>query len=81
MNKTFDIVKYAMTKPISDIGQFTKENLKVLNLAVKQGTLDKGKGGPFPAIKTVYAIKGFDFAADRQNHINVAMLIKSIEAL
>lgn len=40
--------------------------MRELNYAVKHGVLAKGKGGPFPILKTVYAVPGFDFRADRE---------------
>ena len=64
-----EIVKYALVYTVVDIGQLTSEQRRDLKSAVKVGHLSKGKGGPFPILKTVYAHPGFDFAADRESHI------------
>lgn len=60
------IVKRAMTQTVTDMGQLTHDEKRELNYAVRHGALVKAKGGPFPILKTVYAIPGFDFARDRQ---------------
>ena len=75
-----DIVIRALRYTVTDIGQLTHEEKKALNKAVKQGYLDKGRGGPFPAPKTVYAVKGFDFATDRAEQVNQILRIASMEA-
>lgn len=62
-----NIVKRALVETITDIGQLSRSQLNELEYAVKYGVLSKGKGGPFPILKTVYAFSGFDFAADREN--------------
>lgn len=63
-----EIVKRALVETIVDIGQLTKTEKRELNAAVKRGYLSKGKGGPFPKEKTVYAHPGFDFGVDREYH-------------
>ena len=63
------IVKRALTETITDMGQLTSTELRELAYAVKYGVLSKGKGGPFPILKTVYALPGFDFIADREARI------------
>jgi hypothetical protein len=50
---------------VHDIGQISKADLKLLNKAAKTGAISKGKGGEFPALKTVFAPKGFDFTGHR----------------
>ena len=62
------IIKRALTETVVSIGQLTHAEQLELNRAVRHGILDKGKGGPFPAIKTVYACHGFDFVADREHY-------------
>lgn len=74
-----EIVKRALFKPVADIGQLSAEELRTLNRYVKKGYLSKGKGGGFPAMKTIYARPGFDFAADRE--AQVAQLLRECEAL
>ena len=63
-----EIVRRAMVYTLTDIGQITHEQQLDLDRAVRRGYLSKGKGGPFPIEKTVYAHPGFDFAADRARH-------------
>lgn len=63
------IVVRALTQTITDTGWLTKAELRELAYAVKYGVLSKGKGGPFPILKTIYAIRGFDFAADREAQV------------
>ena len=65
-----DIVKRALLETITDIGQLNDTDKKILNKYVTLGYLDKGKGGPFPKVKTVYAHKGFDFNKQREDYIN-----------
>lgn len=62
------IVKRALVETVTDIGQLTTQEKRELARAVKAGYLSKGKGGPYPVLKTVYAHPGFDFAADREYH-------------
>jgi hypothetical protein len=59
------IVVRAIKETVTDIGGRSHQELLELNYAVKHGILAKGKGGPYPILKTVYARPGFDFAADR----------------
>lgn len=61
-------VKRALLETVTDIGQLTAQEKRELTRAVKAGYLSKGKGGPYPIVKTVYAGPGFDFAADRAYH-------------
>jgi hypothetical protein len=59
----------ALTKSVCDMGQFTHEEKLLLERAVRLGYLSKGKGGPYPLLKTVYAHPGFDFARDREKGV------------
>ena len=63
------IVKRAMLNPITDIGKLSKEQKKDLEKYVKMGILIKGKGGPFPKLKTVYALIGHNFIEARKEFI------------
>jgi hypothetical protein len=74
-----DIVKRAMLNPITDIGQLGKNEKKSLNLYVKKGVLAKGRGGPFPALKTVYALAGYDFVKARNEVIEQVKQIDEYE--
>jgi hypothetical protein len=73
------IVERALEHTVTDIGRLTPEEQRELSKAVKAGVLSKGKGGPYPVVKTVYARRGFDFAADRQLHIDYAMYLNSLD--
>lgn len=64
-----ELIHLALTSTITDIGQLTNAQKRFLNRAVKRGWLAKGRGGPFPAIKTVYAHPGFDFDGERERHV------------
>lgn len=74
-----EIVRRAMVHTVTDIGQLSKAEIYQLNKYVKKGWLSRGKGGPFPILKTVYAHPGFDFVASRQQHIDAAMAVYEIE--
>ena len=65
-SKLTDFGRRVIAETITDIGQITPEQKKELNWLVSKGVLVKGQGGPYPKLKTVYAIKGFDFKADRE---------------
>jgi len=67
-----EIVKRALSDTIVDIGQLSKKDKNTLNRYVKKGWLDKARGGPFPALKTVYAHPGYDFTGARQEAIDQA---------
>ena len=75
-----DIIIRALRHTVTDIGQLTADEKKALNKYTKLGILDKGKGGPFPTPKTVYAIPGFDFATDRAEQVNHILHIANMEA-
>lgn len=74
-----EIVKRALTQTVTDIGQLTDTEKRALNSYTKRGYLSKGKGGPFPMIKTVYAVPGFDFAAHRQAHVDYMMYLAELD--
>lgn len=74
-----ELIHQALTRTITNIGQLTPSQIRTLDGFVKKGWLSKGKGGPFPAIKTVYAYPGFDFANDRQRHIDHAMFLAALD--
>lgn len=73
------IIKRAMLHTVTDIGQLTAEETRELNKAVKKGWLSKGKGGTYPILKTVYALPGFDFAADRRREVDYMMYLDSLD--
>lgn len=75
-----EIVKRAMVKTVVDIGQLTPAEKQQLNQAVKRGWLSRGKGGPFPMLKTVYAVPTFDHEASRRRYVDEAMRIAELEA-
>jgi len=55
-----------MKDVIVDIGQLTDADKKHLNKLVKNGLIQKGKGGPFLMIKTVYAPLWYDIEGQRK---------------
>jgi len=74
-----EIVKRALIETVTDIGQLSKSDLYQLNKYVRKGWLSRGKGGPFPILKTVYAHHGFDFAASREQYVEAAIATYEIE--
>lgn len=74
-----EIVKRVMVGTVTDIGQLSKSEIYQLNKYVKKGWLSRGKGGPFPILKTVYACPGFDFEASREQYVAAAMAAYDIE--
>ncbi len=64
------IVGWALVHTVVDLGQLSKLDKKILNRYVKKGWLAKGRGGPFPALKTVYAHPDYDFALHRQEALD-----------
>lgn len=60
------IVRRAIRERVVDLGQLSHGEKLALNRAVRRGILSKGRGGPFPILKTVYAHPGFDFKRDRE---------------
>lgn|SRR6185437_972274 len=75
------IVKRALLESVTDIGQLSDTERCDLRNAVNRGLLCKGKGGPFPALKTVYAKPGFDFAAQRAGHIATMEFARALDRL
>ena len=59
------IVERALRETITNIGQLGSVAIHALNGAVKAGVLVRDRGGPFPALKTVWAAPGYDFAGER----------------
>jgi hypothetical protein len=80
-----EIVRHAIVHTVVNIGQFRHpgraDELKTLERYVRAGYLEKGKGGPFPAIKTVYARPGYPFAAARQHFIDEIMRLPNPRGL
>lgn len=74
-----EIIRRALIETVVDIGQLSKSEIYQLNKYVKKGWLSKGKGGPFPRMKTMYAHPSFDFVADREREIDHAMAICDLE--
>lgn len=74
-----ELIHLALTAGIVNIGQLTAAQTRKLDSFVKKGWLSKGKGGPFPMLKTVYAHVGFDFEADRRAHVEYAMYLAGID--
>lgn len=68
-----EIVKRAMRETVTDIGQLSKDDIKTLNEYVKKGYLSKGRGGDFPALKTVWAFPDYDFIGAREAAITALM--------
>jgi len=64
-----EIVRRAIVHSVTDIGQLSPAERRDLMRHVRAGYLEKGKGGPFPILKTVYAVRGYPFAAARQHAI------------
>jgi hypothetical protein len=65
-----EIVKRAMSDTVTDIGQLTSAEIKTLDAYVKKGYLSKGKSGPYPVLKTVWACPGYDFDKAREAAVN-----------
>ena len=59
--------------PLCDIGQLSAIEKRGLILLQRKGWIVKGLGGPYPALKTTYAVRGFDFEADRQREVALHM--------
>ena len=73
------IVERAMVETVTSIGQLTHRETLELERAVRHNYLSKGKGGPYPVLKTVYAHPGFDFEADRRFYVDRAMRMADLE--
>lgn len=79
-DKVAAIVKRALSEPITDIGQLTDHDRRILADAVRRGWLWNGKGGSYPIPKTVYARPGFDFSADRQRRVGELQALARVDA-
>jgi hypothetical protein len=60
------IVQRALTETVTDVGQLTRAERAALRGYVRRGCLARGQGGPYPSLKTVYAVPGYDFAGERR---------------
>lgn len=60
------IVQRALTETVTDVGQLTAAERAALRRYVRHGCLARGQGGPYPSLKTVYAVPGYDFVGERQ---------------
>lgn len=78
-NELPEIIKRALTETVVNIGQLSKSELNQLNKYVKRGWLSKGQGGPFPKLKTVYAVPTYDFAANRQAWIDYLTTLEAMD--
>jgi hypothetical protein len=74
-----DVIKRALVRTVTDIGQLTADERRALSRAVARGWIAKGKGGPYPCIKTVYALPGYDFSGARQR--SIARLLEDMNGL
>jgi hypothetical protein len=74
------IVRRALTETVCDIGQLSAADKRTLNSYIKRGYLAKGKGGPFPRLKTIYAVSTFDFSADRERWVEHAAYLGELDA-
>lgn len=74
-----EIIKRALTQTVTNIGQLSQQERRTLATFVKRGHLSKGKGGPYPILKTVYAVAGFDFAAHRAAHVRYMMYLAELD--
>jgi hypothetical protein len=60
------IIQRALTETVTDLGQLTAPERAALRRYVRRGCLARGQGGPYPSLKTVYAVPGYDFAGERR---------------
>lgn len=74
-----EIVKRTLVETVTDIGQLSPSGRYQLNKYVKRGWLSRGKGGPYPLLKTVYARPSFDFAASRDCYVEAAIAVYEVE--
>lgn len=63
------IVRQAMRETITDIGQLSEAEVATLEAYAKKGWLSKRQGGPYPALKTVWARPGYPFEGARAEAI------------
>lgn len=64
-----DIVRKALIFTVTDLGQISIQQRRELDRAVDARVLEKGRGGPYAALKTVWAKRGYDFAGEREAEI------------
>lgn len=72
-------IKQALVEGLCSIGQLSDQEKRELDRAVRKGWLSKGKGGPYPILKTMWARPGFDFAGDRKHEIDYMMYLHSLD--
>lgn len=78
--KTTDpIVTRALIDTVTNLGQLTKVQIRALDKAVRDGHLVKGKGGPFPMAKTVWAPVGYDIQAARDADVADMMRLAQMD--
>ena len=63
------IVERVLTETVTDLGQLTRAERAALRRYVRRGCLARSQGGPYPSLKTVYAVPGYNFAGERQRMI------------
>jgi hypothetical protein len=73
------IVTRALLHTVTNIGQLSRDEINQLERAIRHGILAKGKGGPYPALKTVYARFGFDFEQERREWVAYMMRLHELE--
>lgn len=74
-----EIVIRALTETVTNIGQLSPQEIRELNRATRLGYLAKGKGGPFPLIKAVWARPDYDFAKERRAHVAGIMALAYLD--
>lgn len=80
-NSLPEIVRRALVETVCDIGQLSRSEIYQLNKYVRKGWLSRGKGGPFPILKTVYACPGFDFNASRERYVSHLMTLVKLDQI
>ena len=73
------IVTRALFETVTDIGQLTKEERRTLDAYAKKGWLAKGRGGPFPILKNVYAFPSYDFQGEREQAVKLLLALASLD--
>ena len=63
------IVQRAILDTVTNLGQLSEDDVKTLDKYTRRGWLSKGRGGPFPKPKTVWAHPGYDFATARREKV------------
>jgi hypothetical protein len=75
------IVARALAETVLNVGQLSHTETLELKRAVRHGVLVKGRGGPYPNLKTVFAAPGYDFAAEREKEIAFSMLLHTLHQM